>query len=258
MTRRRPSARVGCSGWHYASWAGKHYEPSVPKSKWLETYARDFDTVELNNSFYRLPTAAQFRRWGEAVPADFLFSVKASRFLTHLKRLRDPEAPLDLLLARASELGSTLGPILYQLPPRWVPDDDRLRAFVDALPREVQAGRTRISLRHVLEFRDARGYLEPVVGLLRAGDVTLCVHDMNGSQSPRTVTNNLTYVRFHGYGAKYGGSYPTSTLKSWASWMDALLQQGVDVFAYFNNDIEGHAVRDARRLKSLLSGWIAR
>ena len=178
--------------------------------------------------------------------------------LTHLKRLREPEAPLDLLLARASELGSSLGPILYQLPPRWVPDDDRLRTFVDALPREVKAGRSRISLRHVLEFRDARGYLEPVVGLLRASDVALCVHDMNGSQSPRMVTNKLAYVRFHGYGTKYGGSYPAATLTSWASWMDALLQQGVDVFAYFNNDIDGHAVRDARRLKSLLGDWIAR
>jgi uncharacterized protein YecE (DUF72 family) len=258
MTRQRPSARVGCSGWHYASWAGRYYEPSLPKSKWLETYARDFDTVELNNSFYRLPTAVQFRRWKEAVPPDFLFSVKASRFLTHLKRLRNPEAPLDLLLSRASELGSTLGPILYQLPPRWMPDEDRLRTFVDALPREVTAGRSRISLRHVMEFRDERGYLEPIVGLLRGRDVTLCVHDMAGSQSPRTLTNKLAYVRFHGYGARYGGSYPGATLKSWASWLNELLHHGVDVFAYFNNDIDGHAVRDARRLKSMLSEWVAR
>jgi uncharacterized protein YecE (DUF72 family) len=258
MTRQRPSARVGCSGWHYASWAGRYYEASLPKSKWLETYARDFDTVELNNSFYRLPAAAQFLRWKEAVPPDFLFSVKASRFLTHLKRLRDPEAPLDLLLTRASELGSRLGPILYQLPPRWVPDEDRLQVFIDALPREVKAGRSRISLMHVLEFRDERGYLQPVVGLLRARDVTLCVHDMSGSQSPRIVTNNLAYIRFHGYGAKYGGSYPAATLKSWASWLNELLHHGVDVFAYFNNDIDGHAVRDARRLKSMLSEWVAR
>ena len=136
-----------------------------------------------------------------------------------------------------------------------MPDDDRLRTFVDALPREVKAGRSRISLKHVLEFRDERGYLEPVVGLLRASDVALCVHDMNGSQSPRVVTNDLAYVRFHGYGTKYGGSYPTATLEE-LGVVDGrtVLQQGVDVFAYFNNDIDGHAVRDARRLKSLLAG----
>jgi uncharacterized protein YecE (DUF72 family) len=258
MAGKRPAARVGCSGWHYASWSGVYYDASLPKSKWLAAYAREFDTVELNNSFYRLPTAVQFRRWRASVPSDFLFSVKASRYLTHLKRLRDPDAPLDLLLSRARELGSTLGPLLYQLPPRWVPDDERLRAFLDALPSEVKAGRTRISLKHVVEFRDERGYLDPVVSLLRARDVSLCVHDMSGSESPRTVTSGLAYVRFHGYGTKYGGSYPTARLKSWAAWMHALLGRGLDVFAYFNNDIDGHAVRDARRLKSLLAGWITR
>jgi uncharacterized protein YecE (DUF72 family) len=252
MTRQRPSARVGCSGWHYASWAGRYYEASLPKSKWLETYARDFDTVELNNSFYRLPSAAQFHRWGEAVPPGFLFSVKASRYLTHLKRLRDPDAPLDLLITRASKLGRTLGPILYQLPPRWVPDAERLRTFFDALPQDVRAGRSRVALRHVVEFRDDRGYQDPTLDLLQAYDVALCVHDMSGSESPCAVTAALAYVRFHGYGAKYGGSYPTARLKSWAGWITEVVHQGIDVFAYFNNDIDGHAVRDARRLKSLL------
>jgi len=258
MTRRRAAARVGCSGWHYASWAGRYYDPSLPKSRWLETYARDFDTVELNNSFYRLPAAAQFSRWREAVPPDFLFAVKASRYLTHLKRLRDPEAPLDLLLSRASELGPTLGPILYQLPPRWVPEDERLRTFLDALPRDVRKGRSRVVLKHAVEFRDERGYQNAVVAMLRARKVALCVHDMRGSESPCVNTSDLVYVRFHGYGVKYGGSYPTAQLKSWAAWMQALLADGIDVFAYFNNDVDGHAVRDARRLKSFLADWIAR
>jgi uncharacterized protein YecE (DUF72 family) len=253
MSGRRGVARVGCSGWHYASWAGIYYEPSLPKSKWLQAYAREFDTVELNNSFYRLPSAVQFRRWREEVPRGFLFSVKASRYLTHLKRLRDPAAPLELLLTRASELGASLGPILYQLPPRWVPDDERFRIFLDALPSDIETDIGDRSLRHVVEFRDPRGYAPAVIQQLRAHHVSLCVHDMNGSESPRLVSTRLAYVRFHGYGTKYGGRYPAARLKSWATWIKELVAQGVDVFAYFNNDIGGQAVRDARRLKALVS-----
>jgi uncharacterized protein YecE (DUF72 family) len=251
-------ARVGCSGWHYASWAGTFYDAALPKARWLETYSREFDTVELNNSFYRLPTALQFRRWRDAVPRGFLFAVKASRFLTHLKRLRDPEQPLHLLMTRASELQSTLGPILYQLPPRWVPDEERLRTFLEALPRRLTTprARVRLTLRHVLEFRDPRGYDELFLDLLRERDVTMCVHDMRESASPRALTNRLVYVRFHGYGVRYGGSYPTRTLKSWAAWLKELLQDGIDAFAYFNNDADGHAVSDARRLRDMLSAWI--
>jgi uncharacterized protein YecE (DUF72 family) len=253
MARSRQAAvRVGCSGWHYAGWAGVFYDASLPKSKWLEAYAREFDTVELNNSFYRLPSVIQFRRWRESVPEEFLFSVKASRYLTHLKRLRDPDAPLDLLITRASELGSTLGPLLYQLPPRWVPDNERFGTFLDALPPEMRRGRARQKLRHVVEFRDARGYEDSRLDLLRAHDVALCVHDMGDSESPCVVTSGVAYVRFHGYGVKYGGSYPTARLKSWAQWITSVRRQGIDVFAYFNNDIHGHAVRDARRLKSML------
>ena len=253
MARARQGAvRVGCSGWHYAGWAGVFYDSSLPKSKWLEAYAREFDTVELNNSFYRLPSAGQFARWRESVPNGFLFSVKASRYLTHLKRLREPDAPLDLLITRASELGSTLGPILYQLPPRWRPDPERLFTFVEALPRRGRHQRTPLTLRHAIEFRDEGAYEPHTINLLRSHDVALCVHDMHGSESPQTVTSRLAYIRFHGYGAKYGGSYPTARLKSWAEWIGVLRREGHDVFAYFNNDIDGHAVRDARRLKALL------
>jgi uncharacterized protein YecE (DUF72 family) len=253
MVRSRQGAvRVGCSGWHYAGWAGVFYDASLPKSKWLEAYAREFDTVELNNSFYRLPSAIQFRRWRESVPAGFLFAVKASRYLTHLKRLRDPDAPLDLLITRASQLGPTLGPVLYQLPPRWVPDRERLQTFLTALPQGARLGSTRLALKHVVEFRDERGYRHSTIHLLRTHHVALCVHDMPGSESPRTVTSGVAYIRFHGYGAKYGGSYPTRRLKSWAAWIDGIRQQGTDVFVYFNNDVDGHAVRDARRLKSML------
>ena len=253
MSRSRPATvRVGCSGWHYAGWAGVFYDATLPKSKWLEAYARVFDTVELNNSFYRLPTAPQFRRWREAVPPGFLFAVKASRYLTHLKRLRDPAAPLDLLIARARELGPALGPLLYQLPPRWAPDDERLRTFVAALPKAVGSRKTRLTLQHVVEFRDARSYRTATIDLLRSHDVALCVHDMSGSESPRTVTSRRAYIRFHGFGARYGGSYPTSCLKSWADWITAVRDEGIEVFAYFNNDVDGHAVRDANRLKSLL------
>jgi uncharacterized protein YecE (DUF72 family) len=248
-------ARVGCSGWHYASWAGRFYPKELPSSAWLTHYATEFDTVELNNSFYRLPSAEQFQRWRTMVPPDFLFAVKASRFLTHLKRLRDPESPLDLLIGRASKLGPTLGPVLYQLPPRWVPDLERLTVFLSALPAHVGRGRARRHLSHAIEFRDPRGYEPATLDALRAAGVALCVHDMHGSESPRARTGPFVYVRFHGYGARYGGSYPDPILRGWTAWLVDLLAQGVDVFAYFNNDIDAHAVGDARRLREMLARW---
>ena len=240
--------RVGCSGWHYAGWSGRFYDPSLPKREWLATYAAVFDTVELNNSFYRLPEADQFARWRDAVPAGFVYAVKASRYLTHLKRLRDADEPLDRLLSRAVALGPALGPILYQLPPRWVPDLDRLTAFLERLPRRIG----RRALTHVLEFREPDAYRADILAALRRHDVALCVHDMHGSASPRIATSRVVYVRLHGYGTRYGGSYPDERLDDWAAWLRLRADEGGRVFVYFNNDIDGHAVVDAQRLRARL------
>jgi uncharacterized protein YecE (DUF72 family) len=180
-----------------------------------------------------------------------VFAVKASRFLTHIKRLIDPEEPLERFLNHARALGSALGPVLYQLPPRWFPDDERFHVFLEALPKRVTPA-ARHRLRHVLEFRDPRGYEPWVLDLLAAYNVSLCVHDMPGSASPPLAVGPVAYLRLHGYGVKYGGSYPDSTFQQWALWLAQVAATGRDVYAYFNNDVNGFAVNDAQRL----SRWV--
>jgi len=237
-----PLLRIGCSGWQYRHWRGDFYPAGLPTSRWLARYTQIFDTVELNNSFYRLPPPEAFRRWREGTPTDFLFAVKASRYLTHMKKLKDPAEPLERFFEAARELGPKLGPVLYQLPPRWPANVARLRAFVAALPARV---------RHVMEFRDPSWYAPEVLEVLADGGVALCLHDMTGSATPRARVGPFVYVRFHGV-TRYGGRYDEKTLGGWAAWMAAERAAGVDVFAYFNNDVGGHAPRDAARLAEML------
>jgi uncharacterized protein YecE (DUF72 family) len=248
--------RIGCSGWHYKSWKGLVYPADLPTTDWLRAYAKRFSTVEVNNSFYRLPSEDTFAAWREQVPRGFLFAVKASRFLTHIKRLRDPEEPLQRLLTHAAPLGPTLGPVLYQIPPRWFPDAERLELFLAALPQRLTPT-ARQRLHHVLEMRDPRGYEPWVIDLLRQYGVALCVHDMAGSESPLIAVGPIVYIRFHGYGVKYGGSYPDEVLDEWADFIRHALASGRDVYAYFNNDINGYAVYDAERLRLRVEGAAA-
>ncbi len=250
------AVRVGCSGWHYKGWRGRVYPAELPAREWLREYANRFNTVEINNSFYRLPPEDTFAWWRTQVPRGFLFAVKASRFLTHIKRLRDPEEPLARLLDRAKALGPTLGPLLYQLPPRWIPDRDRFRRFLEALP-DRPSPRSRHRLRHVVEFRDPRGYEPWILDLLNTHGVALCVHDMPGSQTPLLVVGPIVYVRLHGYGAKYGGSYPDDVLTEWAEWIAQASRSRRDAHVYFNNDVDGFAVSDASRLRARVRQLIA-
>ena len=247
------AARIGCSGWYYKSWRGTIYPETLETSSWLRAYTRRFCTVEINNSFYRLPSPQTFAGWRAQVPRGFLFSVKASRFLTHIKRLRDPEEPLTRLLTHARPLGPSLGPVLYQLPPRWFPDADRLETFLASLPERRSPG-SRVRLHHVIEMRDPRGYEPWVIDLLHQYGVTLCVHDMPGSESPLLMIGPIVYVRLHGYGAKYGGSYPHALLEEWATWLRGAMATGLDAYVYFNNDMNGYAVSDAERLRILVNG----
>jgi len=235
--------RIGCSGWQYRHWRGDFYPADVPATKWFEHYASVFDTVEINNSFYRLPERATFASWARRVPRAFEFAVKASRFLTHMKKLKDPDEPLDRLFSRMRALGTHLGPVLYQLPPGWKRDTGRLSAFLDALPRDA---------RHVIEFREASWYSPEVFQLMERRAVALCLHDMPGSATDRERVGPFVYVRFHGSGAKYGGAYSRQRLRGWASWLRARRDERCDVYAYFNNDIGGHAPRDALALRALL------
>jgi uncharacterized protein YecE (DUF72 family) len=238
---------VGCSGWHYKSWRGVIYDRDLAPAEWLRAYTRRFDTVELNNTFYRLPAASTFAAWRDQVPETFSFAMKASRFLTHIKRLRAPDEPLARLLSRAGPLGPTLRVVLYQLPPRWVPDPERLETFLAALPRRLDE-RSR-PLQHVIEMRDPRGYQGWIIDRLAHYGVSLCVHDMPELETPLIRVGPVAYLRLHGYGVKYGGSYPDHVLTTWATWAREERAAGRDVHVYFNNDVNGYAVRDAERFR---------
>jgi uncharacterized protein YecE (DUF72 family) len=246
----RGGVRIGCSGWQYRHWRGDFYPAELPQARWFDHYATKFDTVEINNSFYRLPEAETFARWGEQAPRRFLFAVKASRFLTHMKKLKDPEDPLDRFFTNARELGGKLGPVLYQLPPRWALDLERFEHFLQALARQSsalrKAGFTR-RVRHAIEFRDPSWYDERVYAAMRRHRVALCLHDMPGSASGTVSTAPFVYVRFHG--ERYGGRYQDRHLDQWADWLAGQVSAGIDVYAYFNNDVGGHAPRDAARLR---------
>jgi uncharacterized protein YecE (DUF72 family) len=235
--------RIGTSGWEYAHWRGDFYPTDLPKGRWFEHYARHFDTVELNTSFYRLPRAEAFAGWRTKAPSGFTFAVKASRYLTHVKRLSEPEEPLERFWTRARRLGDRFGPVLYQLPPRWLPNEERLAQFLDAIPRDHP---------QVVEFRDRRWYTPTIYELLERAGVGLCLHDMGGSATAHDRVGPLVYVRFHGSGARYGGRYPDAALVAWAERIASWSAGGCPVWAYFNNDIGGHAVRDAARLRDMV------
>jgi len=199
-----------------------------------------FDTVEINNSFYWLPKVGTFAKWRDQAPRRFLYAVKASRFLTHMKKLKDPEEPIARFFNRTKHLGSHLGPVLYQLPPRWAVDLPRFEHFLAVLPRDV---------RHTVEFREMSWYDERVYELLRRYKVAMCIHDMDGSASKRILVGPFVYVRLHHGTKKYGGRYSDARLDDWAGWLSEHAAEGLDVFVYFNNDADGHAPRDAVRLR---------
>jgi uncharacterized protein YecE (DUF72 family) len=242
---------IGCSGWQYAGWRGRFYPSSLPAAQELSFYARRFETVELNNSFYRLPERATFARWAAQTPSTFVMAVKASRYLTHLKRLRDPAEPMRRLLDRIGVLGRRLGPILYQLQPTLAVDLPRLEAWLAVLPRAGRRARPRI--RHVVEFRHPSWYREDVYAALARRGVAVCLHDRTGSAYAGEPIGPFVYIRFHGTHGDYHGSYRTRTLRTWADRIRAWAAEGRDVFAYFNNDPGATAARNAAGLIALVA-----
>jgi uncharacterized protein YecE (DUF72 family) len=254
---RAPRPRVGCSGWNYKSWRGRFYPETLPARSWLAHYASVFDTVEVNNSFYRLPEETTFAAWRQGTPRGFLMAVKASRYLTHLKRLRDPVEPLQRLFERAAALGPRLGPVLYQLPASFTRDHDRLALFLTALPRRLRTrgsrgGTIERPLTHVMEFRHPSWYVPETFDLLGRERVSLCLHDKEGSAISGPAVGPTVYVRFHGTSGRYHGSYDEPTLRRWASRFDGWARERRPVFAYFNNDPEAVAVANAGTLRRLL------
>jgi uncharacterized protein YecE (DUF72 family) len=233
------------------------YPATLPARQWLAHYATLFDTVEANSTFYRLPEASTFAAWRAATPRRFLMAAKASRYLTHLKRLRDPQEAIARLFERAASLGDRLGPVLYQLPPAFPLNLDRLAAFLQLLPRRLPVAGARATttrrLVHVIEFRDPSWYVADTFDLLARARVALCLHDKHGSTIADPVVGPVLYVRFHGSSGRYHGSYDDTTLARWAGRLREQQQDGVPVFAYFNNDPEGVAVKNALSLRQLMA-----
>ena len=235
---------IGTSGWHYKHWEGEFYPKDLPTKHQFSFYARHFKTVELNNPFYRLPSDSTFLAWRENSPRNFLYAVKASRFITHMKKLKEPETSTARFFHGAELLGEKLGPILFQLPPRWQRNTERLDEFLAALPG---------SHKYAFEFRDESWLVQEVYDLLRRYKAAFCIHDLASMQMPLEITANFTYLRFHGPGnAKYSGSYPKQALRQWASLIKNWRKQRTSVYAYFNNDVGGHAGRNAQTLIDLV------
>jgi len=250
LKRRR--LRIGCSGWLYKHWRGDFYPAELPVSRWFAHYALSFDTVEINNSFYRLPPPDTFAKWREQAPSHFLYAVKASRFLTHMKKLRDPDDPLFRFFESTKELGPRLGPILYQLPPHWPINVERFDTFLRALAPAARGAGLKTVPYTVVEFREPSWYDERIFDLMREHNVALCLHDMQGSATGKLVVGPFVYVRFHFGTKKYGGRYSDERLNEWADWLADRASDGLHVFAYFNNDTGGHAPRDAARLRRII------
>ncbi|MDQ3778025.1 MAG: DUF72 domain-containing protein [Actinomycetota bacterium] len=237
--------RIGCSGWNYAHWRELIYPKGLPQRAWLEYYATLFDTVEINNTFYRLPNVSAVRGWAERSPPGFLFAVKMSRYITHIKRLTGLEAGVPLFYSRIDPLvrSPKLGPVLWQLPPTFKRDDERLSAALATLPEG----------RHCFEFREPTWYAPEVYELLRRRGVALVIPD-----SPRypfrqiELTADWTFVRFHSGTRGQRGNYSERELQEWAERIAGWRDDGVDVYAYYNNDWEGFAVRNGLRLRELL------
>jgi uncharacterized protein YecE (DUF72 family) len=233
--------RIGCSGWTYKDWKGSFYPDRTPDARRLEYYASRFDTAEINASFYRLPSEAMVEGWARRAPDGFVFAWKVSRFITHNKKLKDCEDPIDLVFGRMAPLGDKLGPALIQLPPMLRRNDERLAAFLDRLPPG----------RRTVEFRHPSWYDPAVYRLLARRDVALCISDHHSAPSPWEVTASWVYVRGHGPGGRYFGRYPQDELARWAERIAAWQAKGLDVYAYFDNDVKSAAPFDAEALIAL-------
>lgn len=230
---------IGTSGWHYDHWRERFYPEDLKSDERLAYYARHFATVEINNTFYKLPTKKTLAAWRDGTPSGFLFACKASRFITHMKKLKDPEQAFTRFFDAVATLEPKLGPILFQLPPRWRVNAGRLAAFLETLP----SGR-----RYAFEFRDETWFTPEVLDLLAEHGAALCAYDIAGRRSPIEVTADFVYVRLHGPGAAYEGSYDGRTLRGWQRRFDRWAADGKDVYCYFDNDQKAYAVGDALRL----------
>ena len=235
--------RIGTSGWSYPHWEGVFYPPCLPQKKWLLYYSQFFDTVEINSSFYHLPRATTFSKWKESTPSGFIFSVKASRYITHIKKMKEVEEPLNRFYEVARELEDRLGPLLFQFPPQLKFNREIFSSFVELLSSDF---------RYVFEFRNESFFAEEVYEILKEKDICLCFSDTPSFPYQEVVTSSFIYLRLHGHGSLYTDFYSEEELKEWGAKIRFWLGER-DVYCYFDNDYEGFAVKNAQRLKEILS-----
>lgn len=237
--KRHPAIHIGTSGWHYGHWKGPFYPGDLADDAMLRFYAGHFGTVEVNNSFYRMPGKKMLAHWRDSVPDDFIFAVKASRYITHMKKLGDAKKPLSRFLAAVETLGEKLGPVLFQLPPRWHVNMGRLLSFLELLPKDY---------RFAFEFRDPSWFSPEVYAALSDSGAAFCIYDLGGTLSPQEITSDIVYIRLHGPAGPYSGGYETPVLADWARVFSAWAKKGKEIYCYFDNDEAGHAPDDASRL----------
>jgi len=236
--------RIGTSGYHYQHWKGPFYPKTTSSNEMLTFYAKHFDTVELNNSFYRIPTEAAFDEWRTSTPSNFVFAVKASRFLTHNKKLKDPQSALEKFFPRVRRLSTKLGPVLFQLPPRWRVNYKRLEGLLQVLPT---------SCRYVFELRDTTWINPDIQELLARFHAAFRIYELAGFRSPLTVTTDFAYVRLHGPGpGKYQESYNDARLRGWTRQIENWAKKLAAIYIYFDNDQSGFAAQNALTLKQMV------
>jgi uncharacterized protein YecE (DUF72 family) len=236
--------RIGTSGWQYRHWKKIFYPDNLRRADWLTYYAGVFPSVEVNASFYKLPEAADIQKWCACTPAEFRFSVKAPRSITHFKKLKNCESQLQTLLGRMEAFGQRLGPVLFQLPPRWRCNPRRLESFLWMLPRDQS---------FAFEFRDPSWHQEEVYALLADHGAAFCIFDLDGVTTPLVAPGKFVYVRLHGPRSAYTGNYRAPTLRTWSGRALGWRRHKKDSYVYFDNDDRGYAVKNARRLLGMMA-----
>ncbi len=239
-----PELKIGCSGFNYGGWKGNFYPPDLPQKKWLDFYCKIFNTVELNVTFYRLPLASTFSKWHNETPSDFVFSIKGSRFITHIKRLLEPQEPLEIFFERALNLKEKLRVVLWQFSPSFKINIERLKFFLKLLKK--------YPVKNTLEFRHESWITEEVIDLCRKHNISLCTADWPEFIDELPVTSDFVYIRRHGKGGSYATCYSKAELKKDAKRIRNYLKNDKDVFIYFNNDAFGYAPKNAKELMEML------
>jgi uncharacterized protein YecE (DUF72 family) len=235
---------IGTSGWNYGHWSGKFFPEDLPKTKWFNYYHKRFDTVELNTSFYHLPRKTTFEKWYNESPSGFIFSIKASRYITHVKKLNEPEEPVNTFFSNAEGIKEKGGVILFQLPPGLKYNKEKLENTLNVLPKNY---------RYTFEFRNDTWWNDEAYELLRKNNIAFCLFELAGKITPRIVTADYIYIRLHGPGGKYAGSYSDEVLAEWAAAFREWKSEGKDVYCYFDNDDSAYAVYNALTLKKMMT-----